>query len=76
MKEFKLLDDWVVLNEEVIIETEFEHDFLKKCVDIQLNKTKKDKQFLKDLQKIKQGYYKISSKVKLKLLDMGIDIGV
>ena len=67
--------DWTFLpGEEIVIESEFENEFIQKCVQIQLNKATADEQFLKDLQKIRTGYYKISSRCKIKLLELGYEI--
>jgi len=75
MKDCEYINNWIVVpEEEIIIESEFESEFINKCVQIQLNKAIKDKQFLKDINRIKIGYYKISSKCRLKLLELGYEI--
>ena len=39
---------------DVVLETEFEYEFLQKCVQIQLKKATADDRFLKDIQKIRK----------------------
>ena len=65
MKPCEIITDWLVVpKEEIIIESEFENEFIHKCVQIQLKKATVDDQLLKDIQKIRTGYYKISSRCR------------
>ena len=67
--------DWTfVPNEEIVIETEFEIEFLQKCEKIKLKEAVADKQFLKDIQKIRTGYYKISDRCREKLSELGYEL--
>ena len=61
-------------NEEIVIETEFEIEFLQKCEKIKLKEAVADKQFLKDIQKIRTGYYKISDRCREKLSELGYEL--
>ena len=71
-KGFVLFEDWLVIpKNEIVIESEFESEFLQKCIRIRLNQDVEDTQFLKDIQKIKSGYYKISIAATQKLKDLG-----
>ena len=78
MQPFEKINDWLdwtlVPSEEIVIESEFECEFLQKCEKIELNKDEIDKQFLKDLTKIRQGYYNISVKCRQSLLELGYEI--
>ncbi len=75
MKPCEIITDWLVVpKEEIIIETEFEYEFLQKCVQIQLKKATADDRFLKEIQKIRTGYYKISTRCRIKLLELGYEI--
>ena len=73
--EDEILNDWLMVPcEEFVIETEFEYEFLQKCEKIKLKKAVADKQFLKDVKKIKQGYYKITTRCREKLSELGYEI--
>jgi hypothetical protein len=72
MKEHELIKDWLIVPEmDIVIESEFESQFLQKAVQISLNKDILDKQFKKDMGRIKIGYYKISLKARKKLIELG-----
>ena len=74
MKTNDWLDWTLVPKEEIVIETEFEYEFLQKCEKIQMKKAVADEQFLKDVKKIKQGYYKITARCREKLSELGYEI--
>ncbi|MBB75479.1 MAG: hypothetical protein CMJ75_13315 [Planctomycetaceae bacterium] len=70
-----LFEDWVVLpKQDTIIESEFECEFLQKCIQIRDKKAKVDQQFHKDIEKIKSGVYKISFNARKRLLELGYKI--
>ena len=78
MQPCKIINDWLdwtlVPSEEIVIESEFECEFLQKCEKIELDKGEIDKQFLKDLTKIRNGYYKISMKCRQRLSELGYEL--
>ena len=72
MKGWKLFEDWLLIpKEELVIESEFETEFIQKCLRIRLKKAVEDEQFMKDLQKIKIGYYKISQEARTRIKELG-----
>ena len=72
MKPWKLYEDWLLIpKEELVIESEFETEFIQKCLRIRMKKDHEDKQFRKDLQKIKIGYYKISLEARTRINELG-----
>ena len=71
----KLYEDWLLIpKEDVVIESEFETEFIQKCVRIRLNKAVEDDQFKTDIYKIKIGYYKISQEARTRILELGFKI--
>lgn len=75
MEPCEWIKDWLVVpKEEIIIESEFENEFIQKCIQIELKKAIPDKQFMKDIHRIKIGYYKISTRCRDKLLELGYKI--
>ena len=72
MKGCKLYEDWLLIpKEELVIESEFETEFIQKCLRIRLKKAVEDEGFLKDIQKIKIGYYKISQEARTRIKELG-----
>ena len=72
MKGWKLFEDWLLIpKEEIIIESEFETEFIQKCLRIRLKKAVEDEEFIKDIQKIKIGYYKISQEARTRIKELG-----
>ena len=72
MKSWKLFEDWLLIpKEEIIIESEFETEFIQKCLRIRLKKAVEDEEFIKDIQKIKIGYYKISQEARTRIKELG-----
>ena len=72
MKGWKLFEDWLLIpKEEIIIESEFETEFIQKCLRIRLKKAIEDEEFIKDIQKIKIGYYKISQEARTRIKELG-----
>jgi hypothetical protein len=72
MENWKLFEDWLLLPiVETVIETEFECEFLQKCIRIRDKKEKVDEQFNKDIAKIKSGFYKLSNNARIRLLALG-----
>ena len=72
MNAWKLFDDWLLIpKEELVIESEFETEFIQKCLRIRLKKAVEDEEFIKDIQKIKIGYYKISQEARTRIKELG-----
>ena len=72
MKAWKLFEDWLLIpKEEIIIESEFETEFIQKCLRIRLKKAVEDEEFIKDIQKIKIGYFKISQEARTRIKELG-----
>ena len=72
MKGWKLFEDWLLIpKEELVIESEFETEFIQKCLRIRLKKAVEDEEFIKDIQKIKIGYYKISQEARTRIKELG-----
>jgi len=72
MKGWKLFEDWLLIpKEELVIESEFETEFIQKCLRIRLKKAVEDEQFTKDIQKIKIGYFKISQEARTRIKELG-----
>ena len=72
MKGWKLFEDWLLIpKEELVIESEFETEFIQKCLRIRLKKAVEDEEFMKDIQKIKIGYYKISQEARTRIKELG-----
>jgi hypothetical protein len=72
MKGWKLFEDWLLIpKEELVIESEFETEFIQKCLRIRLKKAVEDEEFIKDIQKIKIGYFKISQEARTRIKELG-----
>ena len=72
MDKWTLFEDWLILpKQDIVIESEFECEFIQKCIRIKDKKDVVDVQFNKDIAKIKSGFYKISNNAKIKLKELG-----